>query len=177
MSFAMMSAGENVPEDINVVIEIPACSGSVKYEVDKDTGSLAVDRFLSTAMYYPCNYGFIPKTLADDGDPVDVLVIAPEALQPGCVIRCRPIGVLEMTDEKGGDAKILAVPISKLTPLYDQVKTYQDLPPIMLQSISHFFERYKDLESGKWVKIEGFSDIDAANKEILSSIERYQRDH
>ena len=174
MSFNTISPGKDLPNDINVVIEIPAHTGPVKYEVDKDTGTLEVDRFLSTAMYYPCNYGYIPQTLSEDGDPADVLVVAPQPLLSGSVIRCRPIGVLGMTDESGGDAKVLAVPISKLTPMYDKIQTAEDFPPVLLQSITHFFEHYKDLEPSKWVKIEGWQGLEAARDEILSSVERYK---
>ncbi len=174
MSLNLVPSGNELPLDINVIIEIPSHSDPVKYEVDKDSGALFVDRFMGTAMHYPCNYGYVPHTLSDDGDPVDVLVITPIPLMHGSVIRCRPIGVLKMTDEAGEDAKVLAVPHSKLTPLYNDVKSYKDIPEITLNQISHFFEHYKDLEAGKWVKIEGWADIDSAAQEISESVSRYE---
>lgn len=177
MGLAIVMAGRNLPDDINVIIEIPARSEPIKYEVDKESGALFVDRFLSTAMHYPCDYGYIPMTLSEDGDPVDVLVITPFPVNRGCVLRCRPIGVLTMIDEAGDDQKILAVPIQKLTSLYDHVNTPQDLPPLLLKQISHFFEHYKDLEEGKWVKLNGWLGPDEAKKEIQLSIKRYQAKH
>ena len=174
MSLNLVPSGSKLPNDINVIIEIPSHSDPVKYEVDKDSGALFVDRFMGTAMHYPCNYGYVPHTLSDDGDPVDVLVVTPIPLMHGSVIRCRPIGVLKMTDESGEDAKILAVPVAKLTPLYNDVKSYKDIPEITLNQISHFFEHYKDLEAGKWVKIEGWFDIDHAETEITESVARYE---
>jgi len=175
MSLDKLTAGKNPPDDVNVVIEIPAHSEPVKYEVDKETGTLHVDRFLSTAMYYPANYGYVPQTLSEDGDPVDILVLAPVPLCRGCVIRSRPIGVLKMEDEAGIDAKILAVPIDKLSVLYRHIKTLEDVQPHLLSSIAHFFEHYKDLEEGKWVKVEGWDGPEAARAEILSSIRHYRR--
>jgi len=166
--------GKSVPNDINVVIEIPTHGEPVKYEVDKDTGAMFVDRFLSTAMRYPCNYGYIPQTLSDDGDPVDVLVLTPRPLISGSVIRCRPIGVLEMEDEAGDDAKLLAVPVDKLTSFYKDIATFRDINSHTLDQIAHFFEHYKDLEKSKWVRLKGWADIDSAKSEILASIERYQ---
>ena len=173
MSFENVTPGKDLPSDINVIIEIPAYSAPVKYEVDKETGALTVDRFMGTAMQYPANYGYIPQTLSDDGDPVDVLVITPQPIIGGSVIRCRPIGVLKMSDEAGEDAKILAVPVQKLTQYYNKIETYQDFPEAELDKITHFFEHYKDLEKGKWVKVEGWFGISDAEAEILSSIERY----
>ncbi|MGJ0490478.1 MULTISPECIES: inorganic diphosphatase [Methylobacter] len=173
MSLMRVSSGKDLPNDINVVIEIPAFSDPVKYEVDKDTGALMVDRFMGTSMQYPTNYGYVPHSLSDDGDPVDVLVITPAPLLSGCVVRCRPIGVLKMTDEAGADAKVLAVPVQKLTPFYNRVKSYEDIPEDKLAKIAHFFEHYKDLEPGKWVKIDGWFGLEEAQKEIMSSIERY----
>ena len=170
-----VTPGHNVPEDINVIIEIPAQTGPIKYEMDKASGVISVDRFLATAMYYPCNYGYIPCTLSEDGDPADVLVVTPSPLLSGVVIRCRPIGLLQMIDEHGPDAKILAVPITKLTTLYQNIKTYTDLPQPFLASIHHFFEHYKDLEDGKWVKIEGWHGREAAEVEIKNSISRYEQ--
>ncbi len=170
-----VTPGKDVPNDVNVIIEIPARSDPVKYEVDKDTGAMFVDRFMNTAMYYPCNYGYVPHTLSEDGDPVDVLVVTPIPLLTGSVIRCRPVGMLRMTDESGIDAKILAVPIDKLSPLYRNVNTYRDLPPLLLDQITHFFDHYKDLEPGKWVKIDGWSDPEEAKKEIVDGVQRYQK--
>ncbi|MCX7073225.1 MAG: inorganic diphosphatase [Methylococcales bacterium] len=173
MSLKQVPAGKNLPHEINVIIEIPAYSDPVKYEVDKNTGILTVDRFMGTSMQYPTNYGYVPQTLSDDGDPVDVLVITPAPLLSGCVVRCRPIGVLKMTDEAGEDAKILAVPVEKLTPCYKKVITYEDISEDKLAKISHFFQHYKDLEVGKWVEIEGWFGIEDAHKEIIDSINRY----
>jgi len=174
MGLEQVEAGRSVPDDVNVVIEIPANSNPVKYEVDKKSGMIMVDRFVGTSMYYPCDYGFIPHTLSEDGDPVDVLVVAPFALHPGVVIRCRPIGMLRMTDESGPDAKILAVPVDKLTPKYKNVQKPEDLGAEFLAMIGHFFQHYKDLESGKWVKIDGWEGVESARKEILASIDRYK---
>ena len=170
MSLNNVPTGKNAPEEVNVVIEIPQGGEPIKYELDKDTGALFVDRILSTSMRYPCNYGYIPNTLCGDGDPADVLVVMGSPLVPGCVVKCRPIGVLKMTDESGEDAKLLAVPVSKTTKLYDNVQSYTDLPEIQLKQISHFFERYKDLEDGKWVKVDGWADADAAKQEIVDAI-------
>ncbi|MBI2790934.1 MAG: inorganic diphosphatase [Gammaproteobacteria bacterium] len=174
MGLAGVSAGNNVPDEINVIIEIPAHSEPIKYEVNKDTGALFVDRFLSTSMHYPCDYGYIPNTLSDDGDPVDVLVITPIPVNRGCVIACRPIGMLSMKDEAGGDQKVLAVPVDKLTSLYTHVQKHEDLPPFLLKQIAHFFTHYKDLEEGKWVKLDGWLDAKAAKKEIMDSIKRFE---
>ncbi|WP_290651041.1 inorganic diphosphatase [Aquisalimonas sp.] len=173
MNVDNIPAGKSVPDDINVIIEIPQNADPVKYEVDKDSGALLVDRFMYTAMHYPCNYGYVPHTLCGDGDPADVLVIAPFGLIPGSVISARPVGVLEMSDEAGEDAKIIAVPVSKLTPLYDHVKEPSDLPPLVLDQIAHFFEHYKDLEKGKWVKIEGWKGAEAARQELRDAVERH----
>ena len=173
MSFEKIPAGKSVPDDFNVVIEIPLNSG-IKYEIDKDADALFVDRLVSTSMHYPTNYGYIPQTLCGDGDAADVLVLFPEPVQAGSVIRCRPLGVLKMTDEAGEDAKILAVPHDKLTKLYSKIQSLQDLPEILLSQIAHFFEHYKDLEKGKWVKVEGWGDLEAARKEILDAAERYK---
>ena len=169
-----VSTGRNVPDDINVIIEIPAHGEPIKYELDKDTGAMFVDRFMSTAMHYPCNYGYVPHTLSEDGDPVDVLVVTPIPLITGVVVRCRPVGMLKMTDEAGIDAKVIAVPVDKLTSLYSHVKSPDDLPQLLLKQISHFFEHYKDLEPGKWVKVEGWVGLEGAREEILSGVARYQ---
>ena len=174
MSLNAIPAGKNLPNDFNVIIEIPMHAAPVKYEVDKASGALFVDRFMATAMFYPANYGYIPRTLSEDGDPVDVLVVAPTPLMSGSVIRCRAVGVLNMTDESGVDAKLIAVPVDKLSTLYRHVKTHEDLPESLMQSIAHFFEHYKDLEAGKWVKVEGFAGPDAARQEILESVKRYE---
>ena len=173
MGLNTITAGKDVPNDINVIIEIPANSQPVKYEVDKDSGALFVDRFMSTAMFYPANYGYIPQTLSEDGDPVDVLVITPFPLLSGSVIRCRTIGVLNMTDEAGADAKLLAVPVDKLSQEYRHIKSYKDVSKNLLNSIAHFFEHYKDLEPEKWVKVDGWADVDSAKREIEASIKRY----
>lgn len=174
MGLEKIEAGRSVPDDVNVIIEIPANSNPVKYEVDKKSGMIMVDRFIGTSMYYPCDYGFIPHTLSEDGDPVDVLVVTPFPLYPGVLIRCRPIGMLRMTDESGPDAKILAVPVDKLTTKYKDVKKAEDLGAEFLATISHFFHHYKDLETGKWVKIEGWEGVEAARKEILDGVSRYK---
>ncbi len=174
MSFAKVAAGINTPDEINVVIEIPAFSDPVKYEIDKYSGTLTVDRFMGTAMQYPSNYGYIPQSLSEDGDPVDVMVITPAPLLNGCVVKCRPIGVLLMTDEAGNDPKLLAVPVPELTPYYNHVKSYRDVQPDKLAKIAHFFEHYKDLEEGKWVTLNGWAGVDAAKKEITDSIKRYE---
>ncbi|WP_341502004.1 inorganic diphosphatase [Gallaecimonas sp. GXIMD4217] len=175
MSLNDVPAGKNIPDEINVIIEIPANASPIKYEVDKDSGAIFVDRFMATPMFYPCNYGYVNNTLSLDGDPVDVLVPTPYPLIPGAVIRCRPVGVLKMTDESGEDAKVVAVPVSKLTKIYDDVNDVQDLPELLKNQITHFFERYKELEPGKWVKVEGWGDAAEAKAEIVSSFERAQK--
>ena len=171
MSLNDVPAGNSLPEDINVIIEIPANADPIKYEIDKDSGAVFVDRFMATPMFYPCNYGYINNTLSPDGDPVDVLVPAPYPLVPGSVIRCRPVGVLKMSDESGEDAKVVAVPHTKLTKIYDDVHQISDLPQLLINQIQHFFERYKELEPGKWVKVDGWEDAEAARKEIMSAFE------
>jgi len=175
MSLGNVTAGANMPEEVNVIIEIPANADPIKYEVDKDTGTLWVDRFMATAMFYPANYGFVNQTLSLDGDPVDVLVPTPYPLQAGSVIKCRPVGVLKMTDESGEDAKVIAVPVSKLTKEYDHINDVNDLPELLKAQITHFFERYKELEKGKWVKVDGWGDAAAAKEEIMSSFERAKK--
>lgn len=174
MSLNLVPAGKNLPEEVNVIIEIPANADPIKYEVDNETGTVWVDRFMSAPMFYPCNYGYVNETLSLDGDPVDVLVPTPYPLAPGSVIKCRPVGVLKMTDESGEDAKVFAVPVSKLTPEYDHIQNVGDIPELLKAQITHFFEHYKLLEKGKWVKVEGWDDIEAAKAEILSSYERAQ---
>ena len=174
MNLDKVTSGRDVPNEVNVIIEIPAHSDPVKYEVDKATGAMFVDRFMSTAMHYPCNYGYVPHTLSKDGDPVDVLVVTPVPLISGSVIRCRPVGVLKMTDESGDDAKILAVPIDKLCQSYRKAQSPDDLPAMLLSQIAHFFEHYKDLDEGKWVRVEGWGGVDDARAEIMASVEMYQ---
>jgi inorganic pyrophosphatase len=176
MGLELVESGRKVPDDINVVIEIPSRSDPVKYEVDKKTGVVMVDRFVATSMHYPCDYGFIPHTLSEDGDPVDVLVVSPYSLMPGVVVRCRPVGMLRMTDESGPDAKLLAVPVEKLSTLYKNIQQPEDLGEELLAAIQHFFQHYKDLEKGKWVKIDGWENQDAAKAEILASVKRYQQE-
>jgi inorganic pyrophosphatase len=174
MSLNNVNAGRDVPNDFNVVIEIPMNGDPVKYEVDKESGAIFVDRFMGTAMHYPCNYGYIPNTIADDGDPCDVLVITPFPLIPGVVVRCRVLGVLKMTDEAGGDSKILAVPVEKLLPVYSKLQNVDDVPELTLRQIQHFFEHYKDLEQGKWVKVEGWAGPNEAKQEILDGVKNYE---
>ena len=175
MNLDRVTSGRDLANDINVIIEIPMNADPIKYEIDKETGALFVDRFVSTAMHYPCNYGYVPDTLSDDGDPVDVLVITPFALMPGVVVRSRPIGLLKMSDEAGGDTKVLSVPIDKLTPLYRHIETARDLPEMVLLQITHFFAHYKDLEPGKWVKIEGWGGPEEAKKEIADGVKRFKK--
>ena len=174
MSLDKVPSGRNLPDDFNVVIEIPMNSDPIKYEVDKDSGALFVDRFMGTAMHYPCNYGYIPHTLCDDGDPVDVLVITPFPLISGVVVRCRPLGVLKMQDEAGGDSKVLAVPIDKALPWYKHWQDVADIAPERVAQIQHFFEHYKDLEAGKWVKVLGWGGAGEARAEILAGVQSYQ---
>jgi len=173
MSLNSVPAGKNLPDSINVIIEIPSHSDPVKYEVDKDSGAMFVDRFMSTCMHYPCNYGYVPNTLSDDGDPVDVLVPTPFPIIPGSVIPCRPVGVLKMTDESGEDAKVLAVPEDHLCYDYRGVTEYVQLPDMLRAQIAHFFDHYKDLELNKWVDIDGWEDAAAAKQEIVDSVARF----
>ena len=174
MSTNKITAGDNIPHEFNVIIEIPMNSDPVKYEVDKDSGALFVDRFMMTAMHYPTNYGYVPQTIGDDDDPVDVLVHTPFPLLPGVVVRCRPLGVLRMDDESGGDAKLLAVPTDAICPLFVHWKTIDDVPEIRLRQIQHFFEHYKDLEAGKWVKVKGWEGPESAKEEIRLGIAAYR---
>ena len=173
MSLHLVTPGAKAPEEFNVIIEIPMNADPIKYEVDKQSGALFVDRFMTTAMHYPCNYGYVPQTLSDDGDPVDVLVITPFPLTPGVVVTCRPIGILKMEDEAGGDAKLLAVPTSKILPIYEHWKKPEDINQMRLKAIQHFFEHYKDLEAGKWVKVQGWEGPEAAQAEVRSGMENY----
>ena len=172
MRIDKIAAGRNVPDDVNVIVEVPVGGEPIKYELDKESGTLVVDRFLYTSMRYPGNYGFIPHTLSDDGDPADVLIASTRAIIPGAVMSCRIVGVLVMEDEGGGDEKLIAVPSAKLTQRYDGVRNYTDLPDITLKQIEHFFEHYKDLEPGKWVKIVRWGDAEEARKLIEKAIAR-----
>jgi inorganic pyrophosphatase len=172
MRIDAIAIGEHPPEDINVIIEVPLGGQPIKYELDKDAGTLVVDRFLYTPMSYPGNYGFVPHTLSEDGDPIDVLVVNTRELVPGCVINVRPVGVLIMEDNAGQDEKVIAVPSHALTKRYDHVLTISDLPNITTQQIEHFFEHYKDLEPGKWVKIGDWHNAEDAKQMIVESIER-----
>ncbi|MDT7935060.1 MAG: inorganic diphosphatase [Sphingomonadaceae bacterium] len=173
MDILKIPAGTNPPWDVNAIIEIPQGSTEpVKYEFDKASGALFVDRFLGTPMYYPVNYGFIPHTLSEDGDPIDIMVLAHTSVVPGCVIRCRPIGALLLKDESGGDEKVIAVPVDKLNPYYGDVKHVDDLRPAMRAQIAHFFEHYKDLERGKWVSVGAWVGPEAAARLIQEAIDR-----
>lgn len=174
MSYNQIPAGKDLPNDIFVAIEIPANSSPIKYEIEKDYDALMVDRFMATPMFYPANYGYIPNTLGEDGDPLDVLVVTPYPVVPGSVIRSRPVGILNMSDEAGQDAKLIAVPHDKLTTLYKDVQNYTDLPELLIKQIEHFFENYKDLEAGKWVKVDGWADADAARAEITKAEAAYK---
>ena len=173
MNLDRIPAGKDVPNDFNVVIEISANAAPIKFEFDKESNALFVDRFMGTSMMYPANYGFVPQTLSEDGDPVDVLVVTPFVLQPGVVVRCRALGVLKMEDESGVDAKVVAVPVEKLCPMYKDIQKLEDLPQLLRDQMVHFFEHYKDLEKGKWVKITGWADIEAAKQELLDGVKRY----
>jgi len=175
MGIEQLGAGEKAPDEFYVVIEIPAYGPPVKYEVDKDTGLLMVDRFMNVAMSYPANYGFVPQTLGGDGDPVDVLVMTPHPVVAGSVIKCRAVCVLDTEDEKGTDAKLLAVPTDKVSNgYYDDVRDLADVPDRIKNEIKHFYERYKDLEKGKWVKVSGWRDASAAREEIANGIKAYK---
>lgn len=175
MNLDRVGPGRKLPDDINVIIEIPMHAEPIKYEMDKTTGAMLVDRFMSTAMHYPCNYGYVPHTLSGDGDPVDVLVLSPVPLITGVVVRCRPVGMLQMRDEAGEDTKLLAVPVDKLTPLYTKIRSPRDLPKATLRQIAHFFEHYKDLEPGKWVEVIGWVGPQHARREILTGVSRYSQ--
>ena len=175
VSLHNVTPGAKAPEEFNVIIEIPMNADPVKYEVDKTTGAIFVDRFMSTSMHYPTNYGYVPKTISGDGDPVDVLVVTPVPLIPGVVVECRPIGILKMQDEAGEDGKVLAVPINKILSLYSRWLKPEDLQPLRLKTIAHFFEHYKDLEDGKWVKILGWEGPESAMKEIMDGIVNYNK--
>ncbi|MGF1477624.1 MAG: inorganic diphosphatase [Geminicoccaceae bacterium] len=176
MDLNKIPPGDNPPEEINVLIEVPLRSDPIKYEFDKASGGIFVDRYLYTTMFYPCNYGFIPNTLYEDGDPVDVLVVGRMPLVPGCILRSRPIGVLELEDEAGRDEKLLAVPIPKISLLYEKVTSFEDLPEIELKRIQHFFEHYKDLEPHKWTRVGSWAGADVAKRLIMESIDRLAED-
>jgi inorganic pyrophosphatase len=175
MKLDAISTGRNPPHEVNVLVEVPVGGEPIKYEMDKAAGTLVVDRFLYTAMRYPGNYGFIPHTLSEDGDPIDVLVANQRAIVPGAILAVRPIGVLKMQDEAGGDEKILAVPVPRLTRRYDAVNEYRDLPAITIEQIQHFFEHYKDLEPGKWTKMLGWGGAEEARQLIVAAIERNKK--
>ncbi len=175
MNFDNIPPGKDLPNDIYVAIEIPANSSPVKYEIDKDMGAVMVDRFMATPMFYPANYGFIPNTLADDGDPLDVLVITPYPVIPGSIIRCRPVGMLNMDDEAGGDEKLVAVPHDKLCKHYHDIQDIDDVPSLLRDQIQHFFENYKDLEAGKWVKVKGWENADAARASIEKAVAAFKK--
>ncbi|MFT4195692.1 inorganic diphosphatase [Ottowia sp.] len=175
MALGNVPPGSKAPDEFNVVIEIPMNADPIKYEVDKASGAIFVDRFMTTAMHYPTNYGYVPQTLSGDGDPVDVLVVTPYPLQPGVVVTCRPLGILKMQDEAGIDGKVLAVPTDKILPIYSHWKTVDDVNAMRLKAISHFFEHYKDLEDGKWVKVLGWEGPDAARKEIMDGMAAYKK--
>ena len=174
MALEKISSGKSIPEEVNVIIENPMGGDPVKYELDKDSGFMFVDRFLHTAMYYPGNYGFIPHTLSEDGDPVDVLVLGMVPVMPGAVIACRPVGVLLMEDDKGMDEKVIAVPVARLHPYHDNVEDVSDIRPILKEQIEHFFAHYKDLEKNKWVKVLGWGDAAKAKALILEGVDRYK---
>lgn len=176
MALSNVTAGLNLPHDIHVIVEIPMDADPIKYEVDKASGAIFVDRVLSTPMRYPCNYGYMPKTLCGDGDPIDVLIVMPIPLIPGSVIACRPVGVMHMSDENGEDAKIIAVPNAKVFPAYQNIRDIMDVPETTRARIRHFFEHYKDLEKGKWVKLDGWAKAAEAKAEILRGIERHAKD-
>ncbi len=174
MSLQQVPAGRNLPDDINVIVEVPMNSPAIKYEVDKDSGAIFVDRLLRTAMYYPCNYGYVPHTLCGDGDPLDVLVVLPLPMVPGTVMRCRPIGVLQMKDEAGEDSKVVAVPVDEVSGMYRDIKSVEELDERLLDQIAHFFEHYKDLEPNKWVRTGDWKNVEVARKEVMDSVALYQ---
>ncbi|NDV12146.1 MULTISPECIES: inorganic diphosphatase [Crenobacter] len=175
MNINAISAGKDMPNDFNVVIEISANGAPIKYELDKDSGAIFVDRFMGTSMFYPANYGFVPQTLSLDGDPVDVLVVTPFPLPPGVVVRCRALGMIKMEDESGIDAKLVAVPVEKLCTMYSAIQKLEDLPELLRNQMVHFFEHYKDLEKGKWVKVQGWGTLEDAKAELVDGIERHKQ--
>ena len=174
MNLDRVTAGKKPPEEVNVIVEIPINGPPVKYELDKETGAMFVDRFLNTSMVYPCNYGYIPKTLAKDGDPVDVIVMTPMSIIHGAVIPCRPIGLLKMTDEAGDDSKVMVIPLDSVSKFNRNVNSYKDVQPALLNLITHFFEHYKDLEPNKWVKVDGWYGPEEAKQEILDSMQAFK---
>lgn len=175
MDISKIEIGKDAPNRFNVIIEIPNDAGAIKYEIDKDSGAIMVDRFIGTSLHYPANYGFVPHTLSEDGDPVDVLVLTPVPLVPGCVIECRAVGMLKMEDESGFDAKILAVPVDGISKMYQEMQDIEDVPAALLAEIAHFFEQYKALEPNKWAKVDGWLNAEAARKEVSKSIEAAKR--
>ncbi|MBN3005222.1 inorganic diphosphatase [Chromobacterium alkanivorans] len=175
MDLASIGPGKDMPGDFNVVIEISANAAPIKYEFDKDWNALVVDRFMGTSMMYPANYGFVPQTLAGDGDPVDVLVVTPFPLPPGVVVRCRALGLIKMEDESGVDAKLVAVPVEKLCPMYKSIQKLEDLQELLRNQMVHFFEHYKDLEPGKWVKVQGWGTLEDAKTELVDGIARFEK--
>ncbi len=174
MDINQIPIGKNPPTDLNAIIEIPMGGVPVKYELDEKSGAMFVDRFLHTAMYYPGNYGFIPHTLSDDGDAIDVIVVGPQPVVSGSVIRVRPVGALLMEDEAGGDEKLIAVPVDELYPFYANVRNYTDLPPVLIEQINHFFQHYKDLEKGKWAKLSDLVDVQGAEQMVREAVARYE---
>ncbi|MBV8047461.1 MAG: inorganic diphosphatase [Paludibacterium sp.] len=174
MDLKHIPAGKDMTNDFNVVIEISANGAPIKYELDKDSGAIFVDRFMGTSMFYPANYGFVPNTLSGDGDPVDVLVVTPFPLPPGVVVRCRALGLIKMEDESGIDAKVVAVPVEKLCPMYKSVQKLEDLPELLRNQMVHFFEHYKDLEKGKWVKVQGWGTLADATAELNNGVANYK---
>ena len=174
MSLQQVPPGRKIPDDINVIIEVPMNSPAIKYEVDKDSGAIFVDLMLKTAMFYPCNYGYMPHSLCDDGDPLDVLVVLPLPMLPGTVVRCRPVGVLKMRDEAGEDSKVIAVPVTDVTGIYRGVASIGDLDDILLDQIVHFFEHYKDLEKNKWVRTGDLKGVADARQEVLDAVALYE---
>ena len=174
MSYENIPAGKNIPNDVYAIIEIPMNHDPIKYEIDKASDALFVDRFMATPMFYPANYGYIPHTLSEDNDPLDILVVTPYPVQAGSVIRCRPVGVLNMEDDGGLDAKLIAVPHDKLSKSYTHIQNYTDLPELLIKQVEHFFENYKDLEEGKWVKLSGWQDADAARAEVEKAVAAYK---
>lgn len=174
MDISKISSGQNPPDDINVIVEVPLGGEPIKYEIDKASGAMFVDRFLYTSMRYPCNYGFVPHTLSLDGDPIDVMLVGNRPLVPGAVVRARPVGVLLMEDDGGQDEKILAVPHPKLTRYYEKIENFTDLPEILVDRIVHFFTHYKDMEPNKWVKVQGVEGVDTARELIKNAIDRFE---
>ncbi|QRN41223.1 MAG: inorganic diphosphatase [Neisseriaceae bacterium] len=175
MNISVISPGKSFPDDFNAIVEISANSAPIKFEIDKESGAIAIDRFMGTSMTYPTNYGFVPNTLSGDGDPCDVLLVTPFPIPPGILVRCRAIGILDMEDDAGLDKKILAVPVEKQCPMYKNIRQISDLPELLIQQIQHFFEHYKDLESGKWVKIKGWGNVEDAKNELENGVKNFKK--